>query len=131
MGEFGNTAVKAARRLQDDKNLCPEKAWNKAISEANLSRSSQEKGCPKSAFLGLCRKGLIVKTGPYDKLDESKNGDYAVIACEILIAKQNRPLPTQKALWEKVFQNLNLSSISQNGQLDVVFSLWREKLIGR
>ena len=130
MGEFGNTAVKAAGLLQNNKNLCPKKAWDKEISDTNLSASSQKKACPKWAFLGLCRKGLIPNTRVYKELPNKINGVYAVEACHILQKwPQNESLPTQKALWEQVFQNLKIDSKSLEGQLDVVFCLWRKELI--
>lgn len=58
-------------------------AWNTTASDVfGEGTWVQRKGCPKSAFLGLCDEGLIrgVSKGNYTYRSDSLNKAYAVQA---------------------------------------------------
>ncbi|MCL7763401.1 hypothetical protein MPF19_08255 [Polaribacter sp. Z014] len=53
--EYGEVALKIAKAKGN-----PKDNWEAEVKRAfSDSISSQEKSCPKSAFLGLCEKGLV------------------------------------------------------------------------
>ena len=55
--KYGKTAINAVEYYKIFN--CPIEAWEKAAKQTFESKSSQEKSCPKSTFLGLCEEGLI------------------------------------------------------------------------
>ena len=103
----------------------PTDAWSTAARKIFPESSALEKkGCPKGAFLGLCKRGMVdgIPAGQYS--GTSKNGDYAVAAVEIL--RTNRFLTSQpQMLWKKVAGNAK----TENGQMAVVIGLWEADLI--
>ncbi|RXT00973.1 hypothetical protein [Ammoniphilus sp. CFH 90114] len=125
MGSYGKAAGRAVQYLHSNQ-YTPREAWNRATIELfGEGTSRQQKGCPRGAFLGLCEEGLIkgVEQGKYSH--SLKNKHYAVMAVELL--KMNMDLINdKKKLWNLV---TNESGISQNHQLDVVISLWKEGYI--
>ncbi len=127
MRKFGEAAVIAAQRLKSGKYSDPVDAWNSATKTVfPSSRSLQNKGCPRGAFLGLCNEGLIdgLSAGAYSRA--TKNGQYAVQAIEVLRA--NRFIASQPdLLWKKIAG----SAKTQNNQMDVVVGLWEAKRISR
>ena len=127
MGKYGETAVEAVNLLNSGRAKSPRDAWDKAaakIFSESLSISSQGKGCPRDAFLGLCEEGLVKGVAPGNYTSSEKNKEYAVKAVQIL---KNNPTSSysQLALWKKV----SGGGISHNGQMDVVLSLWKNGLI--
>lgn len=126
MGRYGETALRAIRLLLDNGVATPEEAWEKAAAEVfPQSPSSQEKACPKGAFLGLCEEGLVrgVKAGDYTHSVENKK--YAVRALELL-ARDPSLANDDQLLWARV---LNGERKAPNSQMDVVLSLWTANLI--
>ena len=126
MGKYGKAAVKAAILMKSKEYDHPADAWETAAIEIfGKGTSSQRKVCPKSTFLALCERGLIkgVLSGDYTNAEENK--EYAIKAIQIL---KNNPKQSFNAntLWGKVFGNMKKSP---NGQMDVVLTLWNEKLI--
>lgn len=125
MSKYGKAAVIAAKRLRIGKDSDPIDAWNNATRAVfPSSESSQKKGCPKGAFIGLCNEGLIqgLEASNYSK--PTKNGQYAVQAIEVL--KRNRFIASQPdLLWKKVAGNTK----TENHQMDVVVGLWEAECI--
>jgi hypothetical protein len=128
MGQYGKAAISATKSICN--GMDPVKAWNLAIRELTTSTESTRKGCPKSAFLGLCEEGYVkgVKKGNYSAGIINKG--YALKAVEIIHNNPNRTY-TKNELWAQVFKELHLSFITENGQLDVVLSLHNEDLLIR
>lgn len=126
MGQYGKAAISATKKICN--GMDPVKAWNLAIRELTTSTDSIKKGCPKSAYLGLCEDGYVkgVNNGNYSA--GIKNKGYALKAVEIIHRTPNRTF-TKKELWAQVFKELHLSFITENGQLDVVLSLHNEDLL--
>jgi len=125
MGKYGEAAVEASNLLNSGYAKSPIDAWNKATAKIfSESASGRDKGCPRDAFLGLCEEGLIRGVAPGNYTRSTKNKGYAVKAVQIL---KNNPTSSysQALLWEKV----SGGRIRQNGQMDVVLSLWRNGLI--
>lgn len=89
------------------------------------SQSSQEKGCPKGTFLGICGSGKVfgIPGGEYTRSE--KNKLYGLKALEIL-----RASPTlaedELALWKRVMAG---EEKAPNSQMDVVISLWKAGLL--
>jgi hypothetical protein len=119
---YGACAVKSA--MLNKSFSSPNEAWGKVAFVLFDSESSQEKGCPKNTFLGLCEEGLIkgFSKGTYTK--SIKNKDYALKAIAIL-KKPNNTEVTPSELWKK----LNLGDKKHNSQMDVVLALWENDLI--
>ena len=119
---YGLTAIRAIEIFKN--NNSPEEAWKEAALEIMTSESAQKKGCPKSAFLGLCEAGFIkgIPKGNYTR--SKKNKDYAIDAVNILKNNKNISLGVNE-LWELVDNN----GISHNSQMDVVLALWNENSI--
>ena len=105
----------------------PREAWDVAISQFTKSKSSRRKGCPKSAYLGLCEAGLVlgIPAGKHGAPDDNRNGRYAEDACRLLLSK---PMlgANKKALWERIPEP---KAANENGQIDVVVALWSERLL--
>jgi hypothetical protein len=126
MGQYGNAAIFAIKSICN--GMEPLKAWNMAISELTTSTESIKKGCPKSAFLGLCEEGFVkgVKRGNYSAGVNNKR--YALKAVEIIHNNPNRTY-IKNELWAQVLDELGLPSKTENGQMDVVLSLHNENLL--
>ena len=113
MNKYAQTAIRAVEYIKAGFNA--EQAWEKASCEYfEKGSSSQKKGCPKGAFLGLFSK------------NSGKNADYATKALEIL-----REHPQHKyskyELWKLVTDG---EVKAHNSQMDVVLALWNNNLIG-
>jgi hypothetical protein len=127
MGKYGQAAVKAAVLLNKESMILPRDAWNQATIEIfGKGTSSQEKGCPRSTFIGLCEEGFVkgVAAGKYD-LKSTKNKDYAIKAINLI---KNEPSLTDDIhqLWNKVTAG---EGKVHNSQMDVVVTLWKCHLL--
>lgn len=124
MAKYGDCAVLAAKEAARSGD--PVEAWKRAASSIFPdSLRSRRKGCPNSAFLGLCEEGVVVgvKSGKYTKSVANKS--YALKAVTLL--RQNGRLANNKMrLWTEV---LGGSSKVENNQMDVVIALWLSQLI--
>jgi len=125
MGIYGDCAVRAVKLIEKHQAMDPRMAWEAAISSLTKSEWSINKGCPKGAFLGLCEEGLIkgIPKGQYTRSVDNKN--YALKAVKIL--KQSSRPRKKIDLWREVTNR----EIGQDGQMDVVLSLWNNNLILR
>jgi hypothetical protein len=121
--KYGLTALKSVQNFKDSYSII--EIWSRSTKEVfPLSKSSQEKSCPKTTFLGLCKEGLVkgIPKGNYTK--SVKNKEYATRAVAIL--KQNTQTTfSPKELWDK----LELGDKRSNSQMDVVLALWENGLI--
>ena len=113
-------AVAAVEKIQKSTNLSPRQAWDLAASDAfGEDSSGQKKGCPRSAFLGLCEAGLVegIPAGTY--LQSQTNKGYTLAAYRLL--KESSDWKENKmALWKQVLKE---EEKVHNGQLDVVIAL--------
>ena len=122
MNKYGQTALKAVQNYKSSYAIT--EIYARAAKEIFDTKSSQEKGCPKGTFLGLCEEGLVkgIPRGNYTK--SVKNKEYALQAIEILKWADNK-IYTPKELWAE----LNLGDKRPNSQMDVVLALWESGLI--
>ena len=123
LNKYGQTAIDAVTIYKTTN--CPKEAWKLAISKTfSSSLSSQEKGCPKSAFLGLCEDGWIkgIPEGNYTR--SAKNKKYAIQTVKFLKKNSDVSFSTTE-LWETAVNN----GISHNSQMDVVLALWEKGFI--
>lgn len=125
MNKYGIAAIKAVKLLNSDyKGEFPKDAWDIATTELfGEGSSSQNKGCPRAAFLGLCEEGLVkgVARGKYTR--SKKNKEYAIKAVEYLKKNPNISISPEN-LWKKAGPNKQ-----HNNQMDVVIGLWDYELI--
>ena len=126
MSSYGWVAVRAANLLSNHLTDTPREAWRMAAREAfPHSQSLQEKGCPRSAFLGLCEEGLVSSVSPGDYCRATKNKEYALRALELL-----RTEPELSAepfeLWMRVTES---RYVQYNQQMEVVVALWVAGLV--
>ena len=131
--KFGEVAIKATEiyRIGGGKTS-PRRAWEKAANEVfPNSESSQDKSCPRDAYLGLYQEGLIRGVPAGDYTQSIKNKDYAVSAVNIL---KQQPHLTQDipTLWREALKMQNESvGKTHNQQMDVVAALWSKDYITR
>jgi len=122
MGKYGIAAVDAVRAYTSGRAGSAPDAWEIAVrSVFPDSPSSQEKGCPKGTFLGLCESGKLagVPGGEYTR--SQKNKLYGLKALEIL--RHSPSLADDEIeLWKRVMAG---QSKVHNSQMDVVVSLWK------
>ncbi len=124
MGKYGKSAEIATNLLISKKVNDPAEAWELAVAKVFPdSKSSREKGCPRSTFLGLCEDGYIIGTEEGNYTRSKKNKDYALKAVSLLGIN---PELDAKALWKLVIDGANKQ---HNSQMDVVITLWNNKLI--
>ena len=122
MGQYGRTAVYAIKRFLAGESPSVRIAWDSAVRQHSDSPSSQTKGCPRDAFLGLCEAGLVkgVPPGNHGAPSENVNGRYAVQAYHLL--KVDPKLASEKkALWNLIRDR---TAENENGQMDVVLTMF-------
>tara|TARA_R110002050_G_scaffold204522_4_gene340196 strand:+ start:124059 stop:124439 length:381 start_codon:yes stop_codon:yes gene_type:complete len=114
-------AVKSVTTLEDYSS--PLDAWKAACKKYAASKSAQDKGCPKSTFLGLCEEGYVkgIKKGKYT--NSKINKSLGIEALEILMNNRNKEY-SRRELWN----NINVDK-THNSQMDVVLALWDNDLI--
>ena len=120
---YGQAAIKATNMQHNGEYNSPRAAWGKAVEVVFPdSPSSQDKGCPRCAYLGLCEDGLVkgVPRGNYTNSEDNKR--YAVNAVSEL---RKNPNLTSEELWERVAPK----GKTENSQMDVVLALWKNNLI--
>ena len=125
MGKYGRTAV-LATSLITERKLHPTEAWWTAAAQIFPdSPSSQKKGCPKAAFLGLCEDGLLlgVPSGSYTKSGDNKRYAHEAIK---LLRKDPSLVNNAENLWKLI---IGPETKVENSQMDVIISLWHEGLI--
>ncbi|MCB2187879.1 MAG: hypothetical protein KQJ78_15770 [Deltaproteobacteria bacterium] len=126
IGTYGKIAVAAAKSFSKH-NQDARTSWHKA------RRETYDKSCPKTAFLGLCKKQKIkgFKSGPLVKLQGNAVNDQK--ACDladwVIIQLQNKPnntLTKQDIMSEWVRQQ---KGASDQGIVDVVYALYVNDLL--
>jgi hypothetical protein len=81
MSKYGLAAVEAVRLYTGGLAKSPRDAWEEATSKLfGLRTSSQCKGCPRDAFLGLCGEGLVEGIEPGNYTRSRANKGYALEA---------------------------------------------------
>jgi len=79
MNKYGQAAVRAVRLINIGSISSPVDAWERATSEIfGKGTSSQKKGCPRGAFLGLCEDGKVLGIPPGKYTSSTKNKSYAI-----------------------------------------------------
>jgi hypothetical protein len=126
MGKYGEAAILATRYVLRSRAPCAADAWKMAVCAVfPNSPSSQVKGCPRGAYLGLCEEGLVegIPRGQYTRSKDNKT--YALRAHEILRTEPALSSDPDR-LWVKVIAP---SDKKHNSQMDVVASLWNQGLL--
>lgn len=120
--KYGLAAIRTLKNHNKDNSL--RDTWSSVTSKLFDSESSQNKGCPRSTFLGLCEEGFIKGVPKSDYNSNSTiNKDHGIEA--VLFLKENiTENISPKELWNK----FNTRK-SHNSQMDVVLALWYENLI--
>ena len=126
MGKYGKCAVNAVKIFVLKKIITPNEAWElSSVAEFGKGSSSQKKGCPRDAFLGLCENGNIkgIPVGKYTK--SKKNKSYALGAVQFL-KKHPKLVWNPLVIWNYVTSK---HSIVHNQQMDVVIDLFKNGLL--
>jgi len=126
MGKYGNAAVMAAKLYREGLASSPNNAWELAMIKIfPSSKSSQVKGCPRGAFLGLCESGAIsgIPEGTYCRAE--KNKGYVLKALGLL-RKEPHLSHNAETLWHRVMEG---EKKVPNHQMDVVSAIWNAGLI--
>ena len=121
---YGDIAVKAAESYSKYEDM--EQAWTEISASFPIKESIRKKGCPKNAFLGLCRAGLVKGINPEKvKTKHSKNGEHAVAAVSLLKNDPEWANQKKSVFWREIVGNEK----KYNSQLHVVLALWEKGLI--
>ncbi|MFX0203772.1 MAG: DUF6979 family protein [Candidatus Hodarchaeota archaeon] len=126
MGNYGRVAIDAVALLMsgDVKDL--RAAWKQAAVRVFPTQlASRKKACPMDAFLGLCDEGLVKGVNPGRYTRSRKNKQYAIDALKKLRANPALAAHEQR-LWNLILQGKHKT---YNQQMDVVISLWQNRLI--
>jgi hypothetical protein len=110
----------AAYKLIIQDRLKPEEAWQKSAKENAGSSSTQNKGCPKQTFLGLCYAGDLAAIQKSIQID-SINYQYAKYA---IGQWRSNPALSIAEMWRKVNMQFPNGAQNHNGQLHVVKGVW-------
>src|SRR5947209_4822927 len=81
------------------------------------SPSSQVKGCPKGAFLGLCEDGCVQGIEPGTYTTSKDNKRYAMRGLALL--QEGHPADNPRVLWASV---MNGTKKAHNSQMDVLLA---------
>lgn len=122
MNKYAKIAIECIENFQVSHSI--KETWLKYAKKNCKTKSSQEKGCPRNTFLGLCEEGLVKGVPKGNYTNSVKNKEYALKAIEILKWQKTTTF-SQKELWEK----LVLGEKKHNSQMDVVLALWKNDLI--
>lgn len=127
MGKYGQVALRATALVTKRGYMSPPEAWKVAAREVFPdSPASQTKGCPKSAYLGLCEEGLVVGVPRGNYTNSRDNKAYALKAVRLLVREPALALQGPDVLWERVMDG---ERKTPNHQMDVVLALWNQGLI--
>lgn len=125
MSSYGKVARRVVEEFKSGRATNPRESW-KSIAQVEFigRKAAQEKGCPMSAFLGLCEEGIVqyVPKGEYTRSVENKS--YAIQAVNLL--KENSCL-TESQLWAQI--DKGDPNKAPNEQMSVVKALFNEGLI--
>jgi hypothetical protein len=124
ISKYGEAAVLAVG-MGNHSGFTVQERWSAATEKMfPESISSQQKNCPRGAFLGMCEAGLVkgIPQGHYTRSKDNKG--YALKAIDLLMGGGEYSTPL--SLWKLVVNNRN---ISHNSQMDVVVALWEKGLI--
>ena len=120
MNKYAEIAVRATELCRS--GASPRDAWQKAASEVFPGKkASQDKVCPRSAFLGLAEEGLIrgIPKGNYVRSPDNKR--YAMEALSLI--RSNPALAENPdELWGVVTAGVKKQ---HNAQMHVVSALWK------
>lgn len=123
MNVYGKTAIAAVAVYDRLNKPDPRECWEDSITQFTNSKDSQKKGCPRSAFLGLCQDGYVKGIPKRNYLSsDSPNKDYAKIAAELVLKEPDRKY-SRAVLWRNATENYPDAAKNQNGQMDVVLAL--------
>ena len=104
MNSYGEAAVRAIHIFTTGAVRSPKDAWSRATSDIfGAGTSSQKKGCPQNAFLGLCEEGIVrgIPSGQYTRSQKNKKYDLDALA----ILRQDPDLvDNPDTLWHSVMK---------------------------
>lgn len=126
VNKYAEIAIAATQFVREKKCASPVEAWSQAAAAVfPQSPSSRAKGCPKSAYLGLCEDGYVrgIPRGSYTS--GKKNKHYAVKAVRLLNRDSSLARSSQK-LWDAVMSG---EEKKPNQQMEVVIGLWNADLL--
>ena len=127
MNKYAQAAIEATKICSEDKQISPRMAWDQVTSLIfGKDTSSQKKGCPRDAFLGLCEEGLVKGIPAGNYCNSLKNKRYALSAVALL--KKDSAISDQPpmVLWKCVMKG---EQKVHNSQMDVVIALWKSNLL--
>ncbi|GKW28837.1 hypothetical protein AB6D34_16505 [Pectobacterium brasiliense] len=118
---YGRAAVAVVRNHINGQN--PREGWGREIAILTDLKSVREKGCPKSAFLGLCEAGYVNGISPKKYLLRGgKNKSYAIAGAEIALAGVEN-IYQPEDLWLMIKKSIPARPNKYNQQMHVVVAL--------
>ncbi len=125
MGQYGDTAVKATSLIRRG-GYHPCDAWKtSAKRQFPTQKSSEKKGCPRAAYLGLYEAGIVCGVPPGNYTRSVLNKQYALEAVRLLCSDPSLASDKNR-LWKKALKG---EDKVENDQMDIVLTLWRKRLI--
>ncbi|MEK3707104.1 hypothetical protein MKY87_23955 [Paenibacillus sp. FSL R7-0198] len=127
--KYVQAAINAVDYVQNKKFVNPVEAWNFATGDLFGEGSwGQRKGCPRTAFLGLCEDGYVrgIPQGRYNHKENSLNKRYAIDTVKLFHEDSSMVHVDSKKLWTVVTEG---KVIKSNYQVDIVKGLWGKGMI--
>ncbi len=118
--KYGDVAIDAVSICRSTR-CSPREAWNRAAKKYfPFSESGQNKGCPRTAFLALCGRGLVCDIEPGCYVKSTTNETYVLNAYNKL--KRDR-ITCKRELW------CSVTNKKHNSQMDVLIALYKSDLL--
>ena len=120
MSKYGETACLAAEKAQ--KGMAPPQAWKESAKKFFPdSPTSQDKPCPRCAFLGLASAGFIVGVPSGEYTTSQCSREHAIAGVNLL--RDEPSLCTNPIeIWRRIDCD---KPDTYNQQMHVVASLWK------
>lgn len=126
MAKYGEVATRAVGLMLWRPPTNPLEAWEEAAALVFPdSPASRGKGCPKSAFLGLCEEGVVAGVPPGSYTRSALNKEYALVGLTEL-RRSPELVSHQRQLWRAATRG---KEIQPNSQMEVLTALWEAGLI--
>lgn len=121
---FEKTALDAAKLAGTGAKRPPKEAWEEAIKKHTKSENTRKKNCPKTAFLCLCKLGVVKGVPQVDCTDSDKGISYVKKALDAL-RKNPQLAKTPRKLWDFIGNE----NVHYDSQMHVVCALWNANLL--
>ena len=132
--KYGKCAVNVVNILLNVDRILTEAEikdiWLDQMSKLTTSVESIKKGCPRMTLTGLILNNQTIIKCKGNHSFQSKNYDYVRFILENQLNIKSQILKTDKSkFWKLIQDEFSKAPKNQNGQLDVLLALHKNKLL--